>query len=57
MLIFQMMKKSQEGNLHLNNKTVLHYAAENDSTRIFDLLISKGANINVKDIIYTIKIC
>ena len=30
----------------------LHYAAENTSKEIVELLISKGANIDAKDIIY-----
>jgi len=34
------------------NKTPLHIAAENNSIDIGTLLISKGANINVIDIIY-----
>ena len=34
------------------NQTPLHYAAWNDSKEIGELLISKGANINAKDIIY-----
>ena len=32
--------------------TPLHYAAENDSFKIGELLISKGADINAIDIIY-----
>ena len=36
-----------------NNETPLHYAVEkNDSIKIGELLISKGANINEKNIIY-----
>ena len=42
------------GNLNKNNQTPLHYAAENDSIKIGQLLISKGAYINAKDIIYQI---
>ena len=33
-------------------KTPLHYAAENNSKEIGEVLISKGADINAKDIIY-----
>ena len=36
----------------VNNKTPLHYAAEKDSNKIGEILISKGADINAKDIIY-----
>ena len=42
----------KEWNLNLNNWTTLHYAANYDSIQIAELLISKGANINEKDIIY-----
>ena len=38
------------------NKTPLYYAAENNSKEIGELLISKGADINAKDIIYQITI-
>ena len=31
-------------------KTPLHIAVENDSRNIIETLISKGANLNVKDI-------
>ena len=34
------------------NKTPLHYAAENNSKEMLEILISKGAKINAKDIIY-----
>ena len=39
---------------HLNKKyeTPLHIAAANDSNRIGELLISKGADINAIDIIH-----
>ena len=49
-----MMKQIKERNLNKNNYTPLHYAAENDSIKIGELLISKGADINAKDIIYQI---
>ena len=42
----------KERNLNKNNKTPLHIAAEKDSNKIGELLISKGVDINVKDIIY-----
>ena len=37
-----------------NDKTALHIAAEKDSIKMGELLISKGADINAKDIIYQI---
>ena len=48
------MKQIKERNLNKNNQTPLHIAAENDSIKIGELLISKGADINAKDIIYQI---
>ena len=35
-----------------NNKTPLHIALENKAEKIGELLISAGADINAKDIIY-----
>ena len=32
------------------NRTPLHYAAKNDSKKVGKLLISKGADINAKDL-------
>ena len=46
------MKQIKERNLNKNNWTPLHYAARNDSIKIGELLISKGADINAKNIIY-----
>ena len=46
------MKQIKERNLNLNNRTPLHYAAKKDSNKIGELLISKGADINAKNIIY-----
>ena len=48
------MKQIKERNLNKNNYTPLHYAAWNDSIKIGELLISKGADINAKNIIYEI---
>ena len=48
------MKHIKEKNLNKNNKTPLHYTAKKDSIKIEELLISKGADINAKDIIYQI---
>ena len=36
----------------MKNFTPLHYAAENNSKEIGEVLISKGADINAKAIIY-----
>ena len=38
--------------LNAKNRTPLHYAAENNSKEIGEILISKGTDINAKDIIY-----
>ena len=38
----------------MNNKSPIHYAAKYNSKEIRELLISKGADINAKDIIYQI---
>ena len=51
-----MVIEIKEWNLMKNNKTPLHSAAINDSNKIGELLISKGADINAKDIIYQITI-
>ena len=48
------MKQIKERNLNKNNSTPLHIAAEKDFIKIGELLISKGADINAKDIIYQI---
>ena len=46
-----MIIEIKERNLNKNYRT-LHYASENDSNKIGEILISKGADINAKDIIY-----
>ena len=46
------MKQIKERNLNKNNETPLHIALENKSDKIGELLISKGADINAKNIIY-----
>ena len=46
------MIEIQERNLNKNNKTPLHIALDNKYDKMFELLISKGADINLKDIIY-----
>ena len=48
--------KTKKRNLNKNNKTPLHFAIENKLEKIGELLISKGADINEKDIIYQITI-
>ena len=50
------MEQIKERNLNKNNATPLHEAAERDSIKIGELLISKGANFNAIDIIYQITI-
>ena len=45
------MKQIKERNLNKNNKTPLHIAAKKDSIKIGELLISKWADINSKDVI------
>ena len=47
-----MIIEIKERNLNKNNETPLHWAARNDSNKIGEILISKGADINAKDIIY-----
>ena len=46
------MKQIKERNLNKNNTAPLHIAAMNDCIKIGELLISKGADINAKNIIY-----
>ena len=46
----------KERKLNKNNRTPLHCAALNDSIKIGEFLISKGEDINAKDIIYQITI-
>ena len=48
------MKQIRERNVNQHNWTPLHVAAKFDSIKIEELLISKGADINAKDIIYQI---
>ena len=38
-----------EPNLKVDNKTALHYAAENGYVDVVELLISKGADVGCKD--------
>ena len=42
----------KEKNLNQNNWAPLHWATINDSIKMGELLIAKGADINAKDIIY-----
>ena len=46
------MKQIKERNLNKNNKTPLHIALENKFDKLGETLISKGADINTRDIIY-----
>ena len=46
-----MVIEIKEWNLKKNNNTSLHSAAEKDSNKIGELLISAGADINAKDTI------
>ena len=39
---------------YIKNKTPLHYALERNFKEIGEVLITKGANVNAKDIIYQI---
>ena len=50
------MKQIKERNVNKNNSTLLHFAAISDSIKIGELLISKGADINAKNIIHQITI-
>ena len=45
-------KQIQERNLNKNNKTPLHIALENKLDKMGELLISKGADMNIRFIIY-----
>ena len=47
-----MIIEIKERKLNKNSKAFLHFAALNDSNKIGEILISKGAFINAKDIIY-----
>ena len=46
------MIRIKKRKLKKKDKTPIHIATENNSIEICELLISKGADINVKDIIY-----
>ena len=46
----------KERYLNENNNTLLRIAVENDSNKIGELLISKGADIKAIDVIYQITI-
>ena len=42
----------KNNHIQAKNRTPLHYAAKNNSKEIGEILISKGADINAKNIIY-----
>ena len=46
------MKQIKERNLNKNNWMPLHYAAEKNLLNIYQLLFTKGADINAKNIAY-----
>ena len=48
------MKQIKERNLNKNKWTPLHTAASKNAIKMVELLISKGADINAKSIIYQI---
>ncbi len=52
MLFLIIQKQIKERKLNKNNWTPLHFAAYKDLNKIGEILISKGADINAKDIIY-----
>ena len=45
-----MIIEIKERNINKNNGTPLHIASENDLNKMSELLISKGADINTKNI-------
>ena len=49
-----MMEQIKERNLNKKNETPLHYATIMNSNKMGELLISKGASINSKNMIYQI---
>ena len=49
-----MIIKVKKRNLNINNMTPLHIAVQKDLITLIELLISKGADMNAKDIIYQI---
>ena len=51
-----MWKQIKERNLNKNNRTPLYVALENQLDKIGEFLISKGADINAKTVIYQITI-
>ena len=54
MVLFFLMKTilNKEKQLNKKNETPLHYAADNNAKEIGEILISRGADLNAKDIIY-----
>ena len=50
--MLKILETNKQRKLNKKNETPLHIAAENNSKAIGEILISKGADINAKDIIY-----
>ena len=51
-LFLIILKQIKEKNFSEDNKTPLHIAIEKKCNEIGELFISKGADVNAKDIIY-----
>ena len=47
-----MIIQIKEWNLYKSENTPLHFTGQNNSVEIVELLISKGANIQAKNIIH-----
>ena len=50
MQVLMKINSNESRQFNSYKKTPLHIAVENDSRNIIETLISKGANLNVKDI-------
>ena len=55
LLLFSMKRiLNRERKYHHKNEMPIHYTIDNNSRDMLELLISKGADINAKDIVYHI---